>query len=214
MSAESITGPPIEDRRRFRELWKELVYARLLGGALAGSVNAAYIVCLLQFLPDYSLLRYLSSVGLCLFSAMPSAVAKRGKVVLPLVAAAALFGLTAAQFGATGDPSHLRACVAVLASVAAAIGLAEGLLERSLATLLCGMIGGSLSGYGVALCAFHYIGISGEWSELPANMLAHSVYNATLHLGISLSLALGRWTRDWPKRSAARAGDDAQLPGE
>jgi len=214
MSAQPMTGPPIDDRRRFKELWKELVYARLLGGALAGSLDAAYTVCLLQFLPDYSLLGYLSTVGLCVFLAMPSAVAKRGKVVLPLVAGAVLFGLTAARFGATGDSSHLRACVAILASVAAAMGLTEGLLERSLATLLCGMIGGSITGCGVALWAFHYLGISGEWSGFPANMLAHSVYNATLHLGIGLSLALGRWIRDLPKRSAARPGDDAAPPGE
>ena len=46
-SPPAVAGlPPLDDRRRFRELWKELVIARLLCGALAGVVSKVAVCAL------------------------------------------------------------------------------------------------------------------------------------------------------------------------
>jgi len=212
-------APHINDRRRFKELWRELVarslcafivawlpglifwavvHVRLWAGATTGGSN--------------DLWRALSAMLFALSLAAPSAVAKRGKGVFPLVLVAALVGYAAAWFGAelTGVTdthggvfvppivlTHRPTLVETAATFCAAVGLVEGIYEGSVATALAGLFGGALTGASVVRGWAAPYWLTGLLDDGNVRFVTIVVL---LHLGIGLSLALGRWIRDLPKR--------------
>jgi len=193
-------APQIDDRRRFKELWKELVFARFCAAVVA-ALPWAYLAPF-PFFRD-SWLRHVVAVVYSLAAlALPSWASKRGKVVVPLVAGAA--------FGAALIPYYVVPLLdtrpgvddgyALVFTICAAMGLAEGLLERSVATTWCGLVGGALSGWlaGALLESFAPVLVSWPWDY---TVMMGATLGA-LHLGIGLSLALGRYIRDLPKRKA------------
>ena len=90
------------------------------------------------------------------------------------------------------------------------MGLGEGLHERSWATSLSGINGGALAGV-LALLVLRSIYLFEN--DLGGLAVELDVSLPILHLGIGLSLALGRYIRDLPKRRAARPGGDTEPPG-
>ena len=198
---------PIDDRRRFRELWKELVFARVAAGFVSGSAVALVVA------PHYLVQRRAADaletvVVFTLFAvfvaAAPSGIAKRGAGSFVLVSAAVLAGVLCAYAGSWMAGRAGPGPVAVLASLGAAIGLSEGLAEKSIATTYCGLLGGTATGaiLGLVVAAWAIVSAEGEFSLLGVG----SAF-AVLQVAIGLSLALGRWIRDRPRRKAGAAGD-------
>ncbi len=202
--------PHIDDRRRFKELWQELLFARVLVAAIVGGLEAGLFLVTAPVLSQEKW--YWWAVG-CLpvvTMAIPSAIAKKGWTVYPLAACTVLFGLAATWIGA-GLAGIEELPVAVIWGVpSASLGLAEGLLDRSVATAYCGLLGGALFGAAAAigvqrmtqLVAASYIGdpAASEWigSALTVGSSVGTLVGA--HVGIGLSLALGRYIRDLSKR--------------
>ena len=199
MSEEAKLLPPLDDRRRFKSLWRELLYARVLAAMAAGALGETLITPL-----DPPGL--VNLVARSFFMALPSAVAKKGWKVLPLTAAltaSAALVVYAVEVCFEVDSGLISRGYPV--AIFTAVGVAEGLFERSIATTWCGMIGGALSG-----------AVMDEWVNwfqwhpllefLPFDrgVLPEASSSAIAYLGVGLSLALGRWVRDIPKRAAAR----------
>ncbi len=209
----------VDDRRRFRELWKELAartIAALLAGAAVLLLHDAAIHLVVEYYgsrlgplmwKDIEALR--STLGFvvpCILIAtmspvyaLPSVVVKQGRTVFPVVALFVAAGLTvgtlAGVYGRATLPGSL------LGVVGAALGLAEGMLERSTATIYSGLMGGAFMG--ALLGAGHraYLdSLAGQAATFAPRLLASCLLLAGLHLSIGLSLALGRWIRDLPKR--------------
>ncbi len=208
-------APQIDDCRRFKELWKELCLARVICGAAAALISAV-IYWQLRWLPARlgAFGSWLPFILSCVFLALPSAAAKRGKLVIPLVSAAALGAHIVAYYGhmlagitdASTTPQGVvveivaLSLVTNLAMIGAGIGVVEGQLERSLATtfagltggILCGGLAGWLRSWIMRMPSFELQGFEREvWSAV--------VLVLCLHVGIGLSLAVGRWIRDLPK---------------
>ena len=197
----------MDDRRRFRELWKELLLARAAGsvvGTIVFFLGFGLVVFIWGRDPNAK-----SVLALGIFAAVglgiPSSIAKRGKTAGPLVALATFLagaGLVA-SFVASG--TYWPDDIALPVTLGCTIGAVEGSLERSWASLLTGILGGTVSGlFFATYCpSYHHV------DDIEVDF----AFVAILHLGIGLSLALGRWIRDWPKRPAARAGDNPAPPG-
>jgi len=182
--------PQIDDRRRFRELWKELLLARFAAAAAAGLA--------------YAIIRegLGGAIGLgvlFLLLALPSAAAKRGRWVLPAVAAAVMAGALSAYIGTTRLTRDFDELLVITATIGAAMGVVEGTFEKSVATIYAGLIGGALAGAAAWVADDVIVSAVRAHIEQQCGLVAVFV---TIHLGIALSLALGRWIRDWPKRSA------------
>ena len=187
MSEPSVVA--LDGRRRFKALWRELVYARFLTAGVAGlgmwalgeRSNLPGIVALVVYA--------------ALFAA-PSCVAKRGWAVpVAVVLASGATIYLAWVLDTVMLPEAQLFPMAVFAMAGAGSGVAEGQLEKSIATTYCGLLGGSLSG---AIAS----------KILPETILNESLCLLALvfvviHLGIGLSLALGRYVRDLPRRKAA-----------
>jgi hypothetical protein len=209
MAEEAKLLPPLDDRRRFRSLWKELLFARALAAAIAG---AHFEILMLMRLPGLSI--QMDMPVFAFFVALPSAVAKRGWKVLPitvaLVTCAGAVVYVALGYPHVGKGLSARLLDrAILAAVFAAVGVAEGLLERSIATTWCGLFGGALSGVASAECWFWGLNRwQPEFLSLDPRVLFMAASLAIAHLGVGLSLALGRWIRDIPKRG--RTSPDAR----
>jgi len=192
----------VDDRRRFKELWKELLFARLLVGGACGAVGCVLIVLLERYSPACSY-----AVVMLAFAA-PSAVALRGRASGPLVALAV--GLSLGLMAVVGQHVAFgRDETPLFATVVAAMGVTEGLRCRSLATVSAGIVGGAASGvlgWRVGFwVGFHLLGESAFTWALPGAAAVASV-----HLGLGVSLALGRWVRDLPKRKADPGGAEGQ----
>jgi len=223
-------APQIDDRRRFKELWKELLFARFLVGLAAGGVILLLHEAALGLVVRYygsriypgSLRDVAAAVKVVVpcaiiaifspFAAAPSAVAKRGKRVLPLIALSVAVGQTigtlASGWGSEAVPG------ALFGVVGAALGLAEGTLERSVAAIYSGLLGGALIGAILGMGHRAYLN-SLAGTALGPRLLAACLLLAALHVGIGLSLALGRWIRDLPKRKSEQGqgdGGDAAAP--
>ena len=208
--------PLIDDRRRFRELWKELLFARLCVSLLLSPVILSGIDMLSYFDSvasgygwraewwDWSVVIMLGfTVGL------PSLAAKKGGVVFPVVGFGAILALSPAWvFQTTRSAPMLTPCV-VLGLVGTGAGLVEGRLERSLATMWCGLLGGALSGIlGGLIVSGGAVYSDGQCR--PGILSAGGPI--ALHLGIGFSLALGRWVRDWPRRGQGEPSRTAEVP--
>jgi len=188
-------APQIDDRRRFKELWRELVVARVGVAGLAGALSAVILYYGEYGTSDFGLLLMFISLSL------PSAAAKRGFIVLPMVCAAiaasfiAVFVVTFRPVGfivpVFGPPVHIYVPV-----VAASTGLAECLLERPWYAGATAIVGGPMflaPGLAIGLLAQLIVG-----QRVP--VLFFMALMISCHVGIGLSLALGRWIRDLPKR--------------
>ncbi len=209
--------PPIDDRRRFKELWKELLFARMLGSAAAAlplAIGGYWSIAMLNYLlTAQERIGYrvcgiaVSVVGL----ALPSCIARRGWRIGMMAAgsvAATILFCTGIKDLVPGV--YDRAFIITLATAGAALGTVEGMHDGALDTLWCGLLGGAASGalsagaLTVLMLDFH------NWLPGPGCYVASIVgwllnmwaSAAVLHLGIGLSLALGRYIRDLPKLKA------------
>jgi len=117
-------APQIDDRRRFKELWKELLFARFLVGLAAGGVILLLHEAALGLVVRYygsriypgSLRDVAAAVKVVVpcaiiaifspFAAAPSAVAKRGKRVLPLIALSVAVGQTIGTLASGSSAQH------------------------------------------------------------------------------------------------------------
>ncbi len=193
-------APHIDDRRRFKELWKELLLARV-AVPLAIVIPLTGIMVIGRWANSVSLIvlpLIASAVFLLVF---PTVVAKRGKDVHTAVAAGgigagliALVALACLQLFKE-EPISLPVLVYCMG---AGMGFAEGWLERSVATTYVGLIGGTLAG----AAAVRALAPVFEQPNALAVVGLSALAAVVLHLGIGLSLALGRWIRDLPKRKA------------
>jgi len=191
-------APQIDDCRRFKELWKELVLART-AVPLVVVIPSMWLVAVGVWV-DSNALIIGPLIELAVFMLIfPAVVAKRGKNVHTAVAAGgggaaliALIGCALFETGQDGIP-------VLLYCMGAGMGLAEGWLEKSVATMYLGLVGGALSG---AAAAKILAPVFDRWNAVAAIGLS-ALAAVCLHLGIGLSLALGRWIRDLPKRRAA-----------
>ena len=210
-----MTGAPqIDDRRRFRELWKELVFARVAPGPVQGCAMVGIVYLLLEAAGRFGLaclpVLFIAWAGIL---AASSAVAKRGRFVFPRVAGGVLLSQVASVAGLFAvEASDEAGLVAVCAATAAAIGAIEGLLERSLATLYCGLLGGALVGALTPLALVQLLWGPSAVRELSFFFLFFACLVPICNVGIGLSLALGRWIRDLPKRKASGPPDGPEGP--
>jgi len=185
----------IDDRRRFKVLWKEMVFARIIPAALAAgpTVPALRLFGVYAGGPENHILASSILAGLI---ALPCVAAKRGKLVLPTTWAAVAAGMGLLILLEELSVSDVWTPMPAYATAAVALGVVEGILERSAATvycgLMCGLLTGTLAGY------VWWPPFSGGWGDTAAFCFSAVM----LHLGIGLSLALGRWIRDLPKRKA------------
>ncbi len=216
-------APQIDDGRRFKELRYELLTARLAIPCVVGYVIVNEYTIHLIGAGGFVGGGALAAAAL----AAPSAVAKRGWYVFPIVAGAAFAAFLCAYFGAkllgvSYDGSSQEAALLfflklICVPMVAAVGLAEGQLERSLATTFSGMLGGALSGGAVAAMIYGMIELGFRSVDGPSLLTVMVVVIiiftlpalscAVAHVGIGLSLALGRYLRDLPKRKAAVDSD-------
>ena len=217
--------PKIDDRRRYPRLWKEVLVARLLPGPFqgVGLVVALFIAGAATFelshgsseVAGFSAAFLITGTLLCApILALPTLVAKRGVgpyfAAAGAVAAAGIIGtlgvwVTGAPEAESSSPYFppVQTWLFMMFAVSAgAVGLVEGLYERSIATTYCGLIGGALSGYLAAASCLRGLGHGVAW------ILAIWPWGATLgNVGIGLSLALGRYIRDLPKRREKSDGE-------
>jgi len=186
----------VDDRRRFRELWKELVFARTLVPLV---VAAAFVIAARELLPRPAFLfPPVQVMGWMLYMVIPSAAAKRGLPVPGLVGGLVLVPLVVFT---TFDISFCHPwSPPVVATFTCAVGVSEGMLERSLATTLAGLAGGMLI---APFCGMVARPVQAS------DVLEFAAVLISAHLGIALSLALGRLIRDWPKRKQD-AGEPTQ----
>ena len=205
MAGASHTPPPqvppsggeevvIDDRRRFKELWKELLLARTAAAFAAGALAKATVIGLIALKPGVNILSCLVIVVDALAAALPTAVAKRGYRVFPIAAIAVGLGYTfhyAIPDSVVADISFRQTVTVIVIVPFTALGVVEGLLERSIATTLAGMLGGAIAG------ATHMAIL---WPGPKNPFVGMAVMSMHLHLSIGLSLALGRWIRDLPRR--------------
>ncbi len=184
--------PHIDDRRRFKELWQELLFARILAAAAVGGF--------FQMMVAGPRLPYMFAqfVGVALIAAAPSALASRSWAILLSASAVAYAGLIVVTFGSDADQ------IATFATVGAAVGVVEGLADRSIATACTGLTGGALAWAlgGLASFQLHYwlVHLPDEKGWGASQMFPGMIVVVLGHLGIGLSLALGRYIRDLPKR--------------
>jgi len=194
----------IDDRRRFKELWKELLIARLAVGILQGCAVGWIVVWAADARLGVAFLAVVF-VGCAGILAASSAVAKRGRAVFPLVAGGVLLSQATSIGGCIAAGAFAEALLlAVCGAVVAAIGTLEGLFERSLATVYCGLLGGAAVGAlaPVALMRLPWPDIFevAEWRAVLTVVLFFACLVPICNVGIGLSLALGRLVRDLPRR--------------
>ena len=219
----------MDDGRRFRELWKELVYARCLASILAVvpvwfGYSGLTTLCLhIMTTRELVGLRAEGVVFMSVGVALPIHFVRKGwRVYLVAVAsamAALLFSMGVCYLLPETEEGGLAVPLLTMATVGAALGTVEGLSERSVATLWAGLLGGAAAGtlsVGVHLGFFvPYEAFAEEgpmWVLIIILVLNMWASVVTLQLGIGLSLALGRYIRDLPKRPAARPDGDAAPP--
>ena len=201
-------APQIDDRRRFRELWKELLLARLVPPTLLVLFFCLWVLKAGGLRQTRTLTHPdIVVVSTALMVSTSLLLAKRGRDAAVFAGAylAALVYVAHADLGIWQNtfysPAHKFAFLVALVATGAAY--AEGAMEGSIATRWSALIGSSATAYAVALWA----GKHGEGYIIP--MIERSfvirlvLCPFAVQLGIALSLALGRWIRDLPKRRAA-----------
>ncbi len=194
-------GPQIDDRRRFKELWKELC-VRAGAAMLAGLAAGVWIEVVDSHLShSYPLGNVLLLATPVVFLPLPSCSVKKGLTVFPYSAAALLSGIVLLVL--VGELRFFGGDLSLLVTLGTAIGVVEGLLERSLATLLAGMLGGAASG--ALACATWSHDLSGIIGVSGHNIAIAMMAVVIVHVTIGLSLALGRGIRDLPKRKQDHA---------
>ena len=193
----------IDDRRRLGDL-ADFILIRVLVTCVPAFVvgpilwRARSITGMRRW--QFTILAFLMIIVL----GVPSALSKRGARSWLAVFGASLLGAAAATIGgaAFGESDVGRLCIA-LGAVGAALGTAEGLMERSIATTYAGLMGGLAAGSVAAalvramretLWYWRYPGDDWGLFWLVLSMAF------IIQFGVALSLALGRWIRDLPKR--------------
>jgi len=186
-----------DDRRRFDDLGKEMVIARMLAPLL--TVLFLAIIGGLAKETRSGLVALVFSLGCIAAPAIPSVAAKRGLIVLPAVCGAVVAAMLATRTGIeqAAPVSSVMESRAIFGVIGATVGLIEGMLERSIATIYCGLIGGGFVG-AVVGAAFSLAENMGNNMLLLTFIVIGFV---TIEEGIAFSLAIGRRIRDLPKRT-------------
>ncbi len=173
--------PQIDDRRRFKELWKELLYARFLAALLAGVVA---LLCDGVASPG-------DQIAALVCFALPSLVARRGWDLLPMLAATfvcAVAAVAVAERHGLARPWDLSVSVAIFGC---ALGLAEGLHDGSIAAMLSGGLGVGMLGAVGGRLALH---VRQETSNSALAFSASLVLAfVVLHLASAASPKMVRW---------------------
>ncbi len=135
--------PPIDDRRRFKELWKELLVR------LAASVLAALGVVFANGPLDNGV-SWVAPIFYLVLSAsiaLPAVFVKRGAIVLPAVAGGIFAAIVLVDhYGQSLGIEYEQHELVIGGTIGAAIGVIEGILEKSVATTFAGLLGGSIAG--------------------------------------------------------------------
>lgn len=214
------TARTIDDRRRFRSLSAELVYAR----AAAAVLVSPLLIASVEFLEHPCFLRPRIIARLCAIAIIavcmvaPTVVARRGPRTPLVILGGGLVGLPAVGFlmSAAGVQAvYIPPALAI--TLGAIIGCAEGMAERSIATTYGGLLGGAAGMYlgltlGAAASCLLSLSVRTPWlgQQLELGVVRGCIDEPFLvasptvvvtHLVLGLSLALGRRIRDLPKRA-------------
>jgi hypothetical protein len=160
--------------------------------------------------------------------AAPTAIARRGLGPYLLVAAVVSAGGIAAHMGAwlvdalppasdrIYDKATIRYITMMAGTSAAAIGVAEALYEKSAAATFCGLFGSILAGITTPLLLLWPLkpGFINDWNAAHAVLMTFVFGPSICNIGIGLSLALGRYIRDLPKKGGASAGGGPAVPAD
>ena len=199
-------APQIDDRRRFSDWRKEFLFARVLAPVAAGTAAWGAHRGLLAIFSFFTRSYAYTCFGVLIVGlSLPVMVAKRGKSVFPLAAGLALVSFACAWTGSHFFYNGAPEPELVMGAIVAGIGLAEGCSERSVATMWCGLIGGCFFGAAFAgcfstVCYLHMNIFTFDLYYWPDTAFGFMM----VHWGLFISLALGRWIRDLPKRKQAQ----------
>ena len=207
-------APQIDDRRRLGDL-ADFILIRVIVTCVTASVVGPIFLRVRHFHPmyptrDWQFFTVLAFL-MVLVLGIPSALSKKGARSWLVVFGMSLSGAGAAVIGGAtfGESTWDPLCVA-LGAVGAALGTAEGLLERSIATTYAGLIGGLLSGSAAAAVVpamgLHYWYLWGKGDRQMGLFWVVLSMAFIIQFGVALSLALGRWIRDLPKRKQDEPG--------
>jgi hypothetical protein len=185
---EPEAPPPADElaargRRRFKELWKEMLLGRILPGIAAG---LAFLYCA----HCYGL--RIESFWLVTALLVPSLLARRGWSSVPTMLAAAGVAFMAAWGSRWLLMFHTLDTWQVIGISAAAVGLAEGVIERSVAVAVLGMLGG----FGAA--ALLAASLGGAWLAIPgapealSPLIEHAEAFGLYNFLMGASVAVGR----------------------
>jgi len=204
--ATADDAPQIDDRRRFKELRGELLWCRALivpvefVGLIAALIFAAVVTdagtCFNSMMSDLAFL-ITGTIACAPVLALPTLAAKRGSGPFLLAALAMAAAGVAGTLGCRAVGADPDAWFLMMFGVsAAAAGLVEGIFERSVATTFCGMVGGAAGGVAGPMVCRALMG--GTYLDLGIILFVVGALSGNLAIG--LSLALGRWMRDLPKK--------------
>ena len=189
MSETSIRNRP----SRYRELWVEIVFARILAAAAAGALVSLVVKSVLgRWVPAA---KVLGPVVLAAGLAAPTAVAKRWKRAFPAAAGGALAAMIAvrvvywAYAGAT-PPAWI-----FLAAAGAAVGLAEGAIDHSASEAYGGLVDGALGGVLAGLFVLRAGDRLQSLSFVGQDVVYFASAFVVIHLGVGLGLGFGRQLR-------------------
>jgi len=193
-------APRIDDCRRFKELWKELVARAVV--ALVGGLAASV------FFGLSANARIEAGFVGSLVIAAPSLMVRRGWSVVAVPAATIITSTAIIRWGDSllfpdAPDSWVVWSTLYFATVWAAVGTVEGVLDGSIASIYSGLLAGPLLGV-----ASHNTGLLLSGTEHGFHDTSFVCCAVVKHLGIGLSLALGRWIRDLPKRKAQQFEGD------
>jgi len=186
------------------------LYPRFVVSALLGLIGSG-------FAWSYSSPRD-TMVGALAFSiafALPSIQGKKMPLFAFLVFLPTFFGL--AMMHVFGEVRLFRgaSCMAVFAVAGSSAGLLEGWWDGSLATLEAGLTGGMVSGSAAgAVCAKMLPSKSlGDWGPKGETaVIALAAAMVMVHVGVVLSVFVGRWARDLPRRRRGSIDTDNYGP--
>ncbi len=185
----------LDDRRRFKELWKELLYARLLPPLVIVLV-ASIVLAMLGSDAETREGAFYMLLTCGLLAPVSPAIAKRGRWASPWVFVACVTAFMSSGLAVVALGSPVADAVVAVGSVFAAAGLAEGLIERSIATTYCGLLGGGAGGGALGTLAV----VLNRMPPREVKVMSMAVILIGGQLTVGLSLALGRYIRDLPKR--------------
>jgi hypothetical protein len=180
-------------QRRYAELWRELVFARL------GVSLAVFLFTLFSMDGIFWSLRLVGGrwiflgfiAALALTVSLPSQAARRSWAVIPTVSCAVAVAIGIPWIVCILGLTETLPPRVILGAVGAGIGWAEGFIERSLATIHAGLMGGAVFGF-MAGALVERVWLH-QIQELDDLAFPCAIAVCFIHVAVGLSLALGRW---------------------